>query len=40
MPKCAELLSYGFNIQERLEDSTHESENPKRYIDFLNLYTK
>ena len=38
--KCAGLLSYGFNIQDKLEGCTHEKKIPYRNLDFLNFVYK
>ena len=38
--KCAGQLSYGFNIQDKLEGCTHEKLFPYRDLDFLNFVYK
>ena len=35
--KCVGQLSYGFNIQDKLEGCTHEKKFPYGYLDFLNF---
>ena len=38
--KCAGQLSYGFNIQDKLEGCTHEKFFPYRDLDFWNFVYK
>ena len=38
--KCAGQLSYGFNIQDKLEGCTHEKKIPYGDLDFWNFVYK
>ena len=38
--KCAGQLSYGFNIQDKLEGCTHEKKIPYGDLDFWNFVPK
>ena len=38
--KCTGQLSYGFNIQDKLESCTHEKKIPYGDVDFLNFVYK
>ena len=38
--KCAHQLSYGFNIQDKLEGCTHEKKIPYGDLDFRNFVYK
>ena len=33
-------MTYGFNVQDKLEDCTHEIQNPYEDLDFLSLIYK
>ena len=38
--KCGGQLSYGFNIQDKLEGFTNEKKIAYEYLDFLNFVYK